>query len=279
MVPVPARRPALRAAVCTLLLALAACGDRVELVGVVERTSLELTVPESEELAELPKAVGDPVAAGEVVARLRSEVAELDLEASQALHRAAEANLAAAEREFERYDALRRRNVATASDLDGARRARDEAVALLAERAARRAQAERRLADLTVRTRVDGVVDQLPYEIGERLPAGAVAAVVLADEAPWVRVWLPSHAVARLFPGAEAVVRVAGLDGPLAGRLTEIAREAEYTPHYALTEKERDNLVYEAKVVLADAPAELRPGLPADVRLRLGQPAPAADGR
>ncbi|HMB55491.1 MAG TPA: HlyD family efflux transporter periplasmic adaptor subunit [Thermoanaerobaculia bacterium] len=271
--------PAVRASLCALLLALAACGDRVELVGVVERTSLELTVPESEELAELPKRVGDAVAAGEVVARLRSEVAELDLEASQALHRAAEANLQAAEREFGRYDQLRRRNVATASDLDGARRTRDEAVALLAERAARRAQAERRLADLTVRTTVDGVVDQLPYEVGERLPAGAVAAVVLADEAPWVRVWLPSRAVARLAPGAAAVVHVEGIDGDLRGKLAEIAREAEYTPHYALTEKERDNLVYEARVVLEAAPADLRPGLPADVHLALGAPAKAADER
>lgn len=262
---------ATRTPLLLLLLSLAAAcgGDTVELVGVVERTSLELVAPVSEELVELPATAGTQVESGDLIARLRSEVAELELEATQARYSAAEANLAAAEREFTRVEGLRRAQVSTPRDLDVARRARDEAVALLAERAARRAQAERRLADLEVRSGADGVVDQLPYDVGERVPAGGVVAVVLADDAPWVRVWLPSRAVGRLAPGAEARVRVQGFDEPLAGRLREIAREAEYTPHYALTERERAHLVYEARVVLPEAPADLRPGLPATVRLQL----------
>lgn len=251
---------------------LAGCGgDRLELVGVVERTTLELTAPVTEEIAELPVALGDPVEADQVVARLRSEVAGLELEATQALHRAAEANLNAAEQDFQRVEGLRRARVSTPRDLDVARRARDEAVALLAERAARRAQAERQLEDLTLRATAAGTLDQLPYDRGERVPAGGVVAVVLAREAPWVRVWLPARAVSRLAPGATARVEVAGLDDPLPGRLLEIAREAEFTPHYALTERERDHLVYEARVVLEDAPPDLRPGLPATVHLHLGE--------
>lgn len=270
--PSTARAPLLLLALFLLLALTTACGgDRLELVGVVERTSLELTAPVSEELVELPRPVSTEVAAGEVVAALRSEVAELEVEATRALHSAAEANLAAAEAEFKRAEGLRRARVSTPQELDDARRARDEAVALLAERAARRTQAERHLEDLSVRATAAGVVDQLPYEVGERVPLGGVVAVVLADEAPWVRVWLPARAVGRLAPGDPARVTVTGLDGDFEGRVVEIAREPEYTPHYALTERERAHLVYEARVVLDGAPADLRPGLPATVRLQLAE--------
>ena len=269
------RIPKARARCAAVLLAtalLAACGgDRLELAGVVERTTLELSAPISEEVVQHPRSVGQAVTVGEPVVVMRNEVAKLDLEAAEALHRAAEANLSAAEQEFRRAEGLRRAAVSTPAALDAARRTRDEAVALLAERAARRAQAERRLADLTVRATADGVVDQLPYDVGERVPAGGVVAVVLAKERPWVRIWLPARAVSRLSPGAEAEIEIEGLDGTYTGRLTEIAREAEFTPHYALTERERAHLVYEAKLEIEDAPEDLRPGLPATVRLEVGE--------
>jgi len=266
------RRTALLLVLCALT---AACGgDRLELAGVVERTTLELSAPVSEEVVQHPRRVGQEVSVGDPVVVMRNEVAKLDLEAAEALHRAGQANLSAAEQEFRRAEGLRRASVSTPAALDAARRTRDEAVALLAERAARRAQAERRLADLTVRATADGVVDQLPYDVGERVPAGGVVAVVLARETPWVRVWLPARAVSRLAPGATAEIEVEGIDGILVGRLTEISREAEFTPHYALTERERAHLVYEAKLEIDGAPDDLRPGLPATVRLEIeGEPA------
>jgi HlyD family secretion protein len=253
------------------LLALAAgcSGQRVELTGVVERTALELSPPVSEEIVALPHPVGALVAAGEAVVEMRSQVARLDLVATEALHAAAEANLAAAEREFGRVEGLVKSRVSTPKELDNARRARDEAVGLLAERAARVQQARDHLDDLTLRATRAGVVDQLPYEIGERVPAGAVVAVVLSDEAPWVRVWLPARTVSRLAPGAPAEVEVEGLDGTLHGTILDVGHESEFTPHYALTERERAHLVYESRIGLTDAPDGLRPGLPATVRIRL----------
>lgn len=266
----PWRLPVVGPALALALLTAACGGERVELAGVVERTAIELAAPVSEEIVGLPHAVGEQVEAGEPVVEMRSQVAVLELAATEALHQAAEANLAAAEREFQRVEELRRARVATPKDFDGARRARDEAVGLLAERAARMQQARDRLEDLTLRAIVAGVVDQLPYEVGERAPAGAVVAVVLSGEAPWVRVWLPARAASRLAPGAPAEVEVEGLDGTLAGEVTDIARESEFTPHYALTERESAHLVYQARVTLAGAPADLRPGLPARVSIRLG---------
>jgi HlyD family secretion protein len=64
---------------------------------------------------------------------------------------------------------------------------------------------------------------------------------------------------------------VEGLEGTLKGELENISREPEFTPHFALTERESAHLVYESRVVLKDAPPELRPGIPAQVYIRISK--------
>jgi HlyD family secretion protein len=84
---------------------------------------------------------------------------------------------------------------------------------------------------------------------------------------PWVRVWVPERRALAVHLGLPARVTIDGLGAPLAGRVIDVAREPAFTPHFALTERDRVHLVYEARVSLLDAPPELRPGLPAEVRL------------
>ncbi len=248
---------------------LAACGGEVELAGTVERKVLELATPISEVITELPIAEGERVEAGQIVVQLDVEVAAAELRASEAANAAAAAALVEAEGEFQRQQQLRRSRVTAPQALDAARRKRDEALAQTAEREARIAQAKKRLENLTIRAHAAGIVDQLPYEVGERAPAGGVVAVVTADAKPWVRIWLPARAVAQIGSGARAAVQVEGLDQPLNGTVTHVSREPEFTPHYALTERESAHLVYESRIRLDDAPDDLRAGLPAQVRLEL----------
>ncbi len=307
-----------------------ACGGEVELAGTVERKVFELATPISEVIVELPIAEGQRVEAGQIVVQLDTEVAAAELRASEAANAAAAAALVEAEGEFQRQEKLRRSRVTAPQALDAARRKRDEAVAQAAEREARIAQAKKRLENLTIRAHAAGIVDQLPYEVGERAPAGGVVAVVTADAKPWVRIWLPARAVARIGSGAQAkkrlenltirahaagvvdqlpyevgerapaggvvavvtadakpwvriwlparevaridagsgaTVRVEGLEAPLRGTVTHVSREPEFTPHYALTERESAHLVYESRIRLDDAPQNLRAGLPAQISL------------
>jgi HlyD family secretion protein len=209
------------------------------------------------------------VEAGQVIVRLDTAVAEAELEAAEAAHRASEAARVEAAGEFERIRKLRESRVVAQQEFDRARRARDESVAAAAERTARVAQAKKRLEDLTIRSYAAGVVDQLPFEEGERASAGGVVAVVLADEDPWVRVWLPARATAKAPRAAKAKVRIEGFDEPLDGVLEDVSREPEFTPHYALTERESAHLVYESRIRLEGAPEDLRPGLSAWVDLDL----------
>jgi hypothetical protein len=85
--------PRLAAARALALASLACGGETVELVGVVERTSLELAAPVSEEIVEIRRPLGAHVQAGEAAVRLEANVAGLELVATEARQRAAEATM------------------------------------------------------------------------------------------------------------------------------------------------------------------------------------------
>lgn len=245
--------------------------ELLQLAGTVERKTLELSAPISEVIVDILADEGERVEASQVVVQLDIEVAEAELRAQESALAAAEALQVETEGEFKRQENLRKSRVVSERALDSARRQRDEALALVNEKKARVLQAEKRLTDLTVTTRDSGIIDQLPFEIGERVPAGGVVAVIISDEEPWVRVWFPARAVSRISLGAEADVEVEGLEKTLKGELEYISREPEFTPHFALTERESAHLVYEARVVLKDAPPELRPGIPSQVFIRISK--------
>jgi HlyD family secretion protein len=212
-------------------------------VGTVERDLIELGAPISEAIVAVRVALGQAVAPGEVLVELDSTLARAELARAEAALAGARTSATVARHEHERIVNLRRRGVASEQDQERAERQRDESGALLLAAEASLAVARKRLADLSLASPRAGVVDQLPFDAGERVPAGAVLAVVLADGPPWVRVWLPERSFARVRPGTPARVRIDGLDGALAGS------------------------VYEMRVRIESAPAELRPGVPAEVEI------------
>lgn len=131
-VPVHLRRALVA---CSAALLFTSCGgSTVQLAGTVERTALELTAPDAELVVDLPLSAGDRVAPGEVIVQLEPAVARAELRAAQAAREAATALLTEAKGEFERVSDLRSAGVNTQQSLDTARRKRDEALAMVAER-------------------------------------------------------------------------------------------------------------------------------------------------
>ncbi len=260
---------------CAVLLA-AACGNdrgEIRLVGTVERTLVEMVAPVSEVIVEIGAARGDRVEAGEVLVRLDTILADAEIARADAALAGARTGALVAQQDLERAQQLKKDRVASQQALDRARLARDEATARLREAGALASAARKRRNDLILTSPVAGTLDQLPFDRGERVPAGAVVAVVLEDAAPWVRVWIPEWSFARVHPGSRAEITIDGLDGVYRGTVIDIAREPEFTPHYALTERDREYLVFETRVRIDDPPAVLRPGIPAEVLL-VPDPAP-----
>jgi HlyD family secretion protein len=208
-----------------------------------------------------------------------------------------ESVLATAERDLERTRKLVEQGVLSPDRLDREQARRDDALATrdaakaalqelewgttdeeLQQARAALSEAEANLADLrirrerlTVRAPRAGQIDALPFEVGERPPQGAVVVVMLADTAPYARVYVPEPLRVRVRPGLDVTVRVDGVDEPFGGRVRSVSHDAVFTPYYALTERDRSRLAYVAEVDLVDPQArDLPTGIPVEVLLEPG---------
>jgi HlyD family secretion protein len=133
------------------------------------------------------------------------------------------------------------------------------------------AAADKRLRDASVRAPMPGVVVLKIREPGEVVAPGQ-AIVRLADlDHMWLRVYVPETELDRVKLGQEAEVRIdADPTKIYRGKVTEIAQDAEFTPKNVQTVAQRVKLVFGVKVEVENPEHELKPGMPADARIRTG---------
>jgi HlyD family secretion protein len=238
------------------------------------------------------------------VAEARQRLTELENGARVEVRAEARARVAAAraalardEREFRRVSDLVEKKLVSGSELDAVHAARDTSAARLKEAAAQlealeagtrseqlaqaraalaaaesaRAEVEVTDARLTVHATRDGLVEALPYELGERPPKGAPVAVLLADGTPYARVYVPEPMRTRVTPGTKVTVRVDGVSQPFEGVVRFVAADASFTPYFALTQRDRSRLSYLSEIDVTDAAArDLPAGVPLEVELAEG---------
>jgi len=109
----------------------------------------------------------------------------------------------------------------------------------------------RRLADLTIVATRDGILDNLPWNLGERVTIGSPLAIVLAGKAPFARIYVPEPYRVKIKVGDKLAVHVDGIEKTVMGTLRWIATEPAFTPYYALNQEERSRLMYLAEVPTA----------------------------
>lgn len=168
---------------------------------------------------------------------------------------------------------------AAAAQLDGAKDQLDEllagtrpeeiaaAQAQLEAAQAQSAYEQARLADLTVVATRDGVLDSLPWNLGERVAVGSPLAIVLAGKAPYARVYVPEPYRVKITKGTRLKVHVDGLDRVFDGTVRWISSDPAFTPYYALNASDRARLMYLAQVELPEDAADLPNGVPAQVEM------------
>ncbi|SLN72625.1 putative efflux pump membrane fusion protein [Roseovarius albus] len=182
-----------------------------------------------------------------------SVVTEARLEQDLALRDSARAELASAEESLK--------------ELENGTRPEDLAVAHANVRAAEAmVQAEQKtLENLTVTATRNGVLDSLPWNIGERVTQGSPVAIVVAGETPYARVYVPEPHRVNISPGDSLQVKVDGLDEPLEGVVRWISDDPSFTPYYGLNQDDRTRLVYLAEIDLPNASSDLPAGVPVQV--------------
>ena len=142
----------------------------------------------------------------------------------------------------------------------------DQGAAVLAAAEAQLALEEHRLSELSVVATRDAYLDSLPWHVGERVAMGSTLAVLLANDSPYARVYVPEPWRARLHVGDRKKIRVDGLDQIFTGQLRWIANDPAFTPYFALNASDRARLVYLAEFDIEDG-EQLPTGIPAQVLL------------
>ena len=148
------------------------------------------------------------------------------------------------------------------------------AVVAQAEAAVR--QIEAMLANAMIKAPFDAVVTVRDREPGETVSAGAPVLTVMNFEDRWVRIYVREDRIGAVRLGERATITTDSYRGKTyEGAVSFIASQAEFTPRNVQTSEERVKLVYAVKVRVSGDPAhDLKPGMPADVRLEGGQGGP-----
>jgi len=260
-------------------------GDAVkagQLLGILDTIDVELSLREA--VAQRDQA--DAVFRLRVAGSRREDIAELAARVESVL-----ADLAGAEKELKRQDALVAEGVTTAKTRDDALARRDALAGQLesakqalararagsrdqeieAARAtreameARIAQLRQQIADATIVSPTDGLVTEKIAEPGELLAAGAPILVITDLARPWLTVYVAEPDLGKIKLGAPADVVTDGGE-TRRGKVSFIASTAEFTPRNVQTRDERVKLVYRVKIGLDNADGLFKPGMPAEAR-------------
>ena len=210
---------------------------------------------------------------------------------------AANSTLNNATREYERALTLQQTHVLSQADLDQARTARDAALgsrdqaraalqllnegtraeqiaqAVADQQAAQASLAEQQLSATryTLTAPRSGVIEAIPFKLGERPAIAAPLIVMLADDRLYARVYVPEPQRSRYTAGTTVRLHVDGNDKAYTGKVRYISAQAAFTPYYALTQQDRSRLSYLAEIDVGDA-ADLPVGMPVQATLATATP-------
>jgi len=240
------------------------------LSGTVEVTEVNVGFKVPGRIAELRAQEGQRVVKGARIALLENAELRSIVEQGRAAVRNAEAEYEKARKDYDRYRTLSQDGAITMQQLESATKAHDVARSQLDQTRAALRTAEVRLDDLTADAPVSGIVLSRNVEAGETVAAG-VAVYSLGDlDNPWVKVYVNETKLGLVKLGQKAQVFVDTFPGKAyEGRITYIASEAEFTPKNVQTQEERVKLVFGVKVSVKNINDELKPGMPADVKINM----------
>jgi HlyD family secretion protein len=234
------------------------------------------------------------------LAQAKAELADLktgkrdqEIAVLEAQLNAARANLASASDDYDRQLVLREKNVVPQATVDSAKAKRDAAAADV-DAAARQLEVgelparpdtieagERNVAALaaaldqarialdrrTVRAPASGLVEETFFEPGELVAAGQPVVSLLPEANRKLRFYVPETMLAKVALGAHVAVSCDGCAAGLAGTVTFVASQAEFTPPIIYSKESRAKLVFRVEARPEGAAAALKVGQPIDVRL------------
>jgi HlyD family secretion protein len=244
--------------------------DILTLSGNVEVTEVNMGFKIPGRVQALYTDEGRTVTRGEKLAALDRAEFESMVNQSKASVQNAEAQYEKARKDYERFTILHRDGVIASQQMDAAKSAYDVAASQLRLSRASLSTAEIKLQDSVIYAPLNGVVLRKNIEEGETVGAGTMVLTIGDLENPWVKVYVKEDRLGFVKLGQRAEVKADTYPGKIyEGAVTTISSEAEFTPKNVQTREERVKLVFGVKVSVKNVNDELKPGMPADVRILL----------
>ena len=253
--------------------------------GRIEAKLVDIAPKEALRVKEIKVDEGDLVRPGEVLVvmdtvTLQAQLAEANLNVlakkqEEAVTRATitkrEAEIELAQTEVKRSTALVRERAGSQRELDVHRTALKAATAGLGEEhaklrtteeevkvaAAAAATIQTRIDDATLRSPVTGRVLYKLAEVGEVIAAGGKVLTLTNLNDVYMEIFLPSAQAARINNGAEARLTIDALPGAaVAGYVSFVSPEAQFTPKQVETKSEREKLMFRVKIRVPEKTVE-----------------------
>lgn len=237
---------------------------------------------------------GDPVTAGDVVARMDTDILAAELKEARAMERKAikqkdnakavleqrNSEYSLAKQNLERFRKLYRKGIISEETMDEVLTKEESSLALYNAAAAgvedakasieaARARIERFSVQIEENELISPVSGRVQYRLAEPfevLPAGGRVLTVLDFNDVYMTIFLSTEDSGKIPMGADSRILLDAFpDDPLPSKVTFVASEAQFTPKEVETRSERQKLSFRVKVSLVDGDmSAFKPGMPGE---------------
>lgn len=254
-------------------------GNSLVLYGNVDIRQVQLAFNDAERIDRMLINEGEQVKQGQLLATLETTSLQEQVRKAQAEVDVARITARNAGHTYQRAQALVARHFVAQQQADDAHTASDAALATLQADQAALEIAHKALADASLYSPADGVIQQRILEPGDMAsPQRPVYTLALTDPL-WVRAYVQDTDLGKLKPGMTAEISTDSYPGKrYRAWVGYISPSAEFTPKSVETTEVRSSLVYQVRVFVCNPQNELRLGMPATVTIPLGEtPLPQAE--
>ncbi|OGS19924.1 MAG: hypothetical protein A2252_11430 [Elusimicrobia bacterium RIFOXYA2_FULL_39_19] len=230
--------------------------------GIIECTQVEITSRISGRIARLHADEGDFIKKGQLLVELAHDEISAQYDQVSANYKNAEDNLT-------RYTELYKAGSISKQQLDGAQTQREVLTANM-----RNAKAQ--LDNAFLKTPISGIVLSKNAQEGEIAFPGMSILTVTDPADTWIKIYVSETVLGKVKIGQSVNIKTDTFpDKIYAGKVVNIASEAEFTPKNIQIKEERTKLVFAVKVVVENPNQELKQGMPADAEIVLQKKANA----
>ena len=131
-------------------------------------------------------------------------------------------------------------------------------------------QLQKRLDSFTVKSPINGTVQDRPIEPGAVVTSGKTLLTVINPQAVYMRAYVSEGDIGKIYPGKSARVFLdSNPEKALPATVSSIDPKASFTPENIYFQKDRVRQVFGVKLAIAQSQNFAKPGMPADAEIDL----------